>query len=46
MFVLRVQKELDCYSDAYFDVVDPVLKRIKKSQTNKSMYVFSLINLN
>ena len=23
-------KELDCYSDAYFDVVDPVLKRIKK----------------
>ena len=23
-------KKLDCYSDAYFDVVDPVLKRIKK----------------
>ena len=23
-------KELDCYNDAYFDVVDPVLKRIKK----------------
>ena len=23
-------KELDCYSDEYFDVVDPVLKKIKK----------------
>lgn len=28
-------KQLNCYSDAYFDVVNPVLKRIKKIANNQ-----------
>ncbi|WP_295644997.1 FtsX-like permease family protein [uncultured Holdemanella sp.] len=28
-------KDLDCYSDEYFDVVDPVLKKIKKISNNQ-----------
>ena len=38
-------KELDCYSDAYFDVVDPVLKRIKKIANKQNRCTYSVLSI-